>query len=123
MSGDPEAGPSDAEAGPSDAEAGPSDASLLWVQEQLRPHERIGDVVPLHGGWTSDVRRVEISGPDGERSLALRSFVRPELADAAEELLTREAEVLRFLEATEVPTARLVAVDARNHSQTEEPVE
>ncbi|MEV4995245.1 phosphotransferase family protein [Streptomyces niveus] len=87
-------------------------ATRSWVEKQLRPAERVEDVVRLRGGWTSEMRRLDIRGPGGRRSLVLRSFVKPFYVRHAEGLLTREASVQRLLDATGVPAARLVAVDA-----------
>ncbi|MEU9745098.1 phosphotransferase family protein [Streptomyces niveus] len=87
-------------------------ATRAWVEKRLRPAERVEDVVRLRGGWTSEMRRLDIRGPGGRRSLVLRSFVKPFYVRHAEGLLTREASVQRLLEATGVPAARLVAVDA-----------
>ncbi|MFC9744449.1 phosphotransferase family protein [Streptomyces niveus] len=87
-------------------------ATRAWVEKQLRPAERVEDVVRLRGGWTSEMRRLGIRGPGGRRSLVLRSFVKPFYVRHAEGLLTREASVQRLLDATGVPAARLVAVDA-----------
>ena len=55
-------------------------------------------------GWTSAGRAVAL--------LVLRSFVKPFFVRHAEGLLAREAAVLRLLAGTDVPAARLVAVDA-----------
>ncbi|MEW1795177.1 phosphotransferase family protein [Streptomyces niveus] len=87
-------------------------ATRAWVEKRLPPAERVEDVVRLRGGWTSEMRRLDIRGPKGRRSLVLRSFVKPFYVRHAEGLLTREASVQRLLEATGVPAARLVAVDA-----------
>ncbi|EST23409.1 phosphotransferase family protein [Streptomyces niveus] len=87
-------------------------ATRSWVEKQLRPAERVEDVVRLRGGWTSEMRRLDIRGPGGRRSLVLRSFVKPFYVRHAEGLLTREGSVQRLLDATGVPAARLVAVDA-----------
>ncbi|MET9555070.1 aminoglycoside phosphotransferase family protein [Streptomyces sp. NPDC006645] len=87
-------------------------ATRAWVEEWLRPSERVEDVVRLRGGWTSRMRRLDIRGPRGRRSLVLRSFVKPFYLRHAEGLLTREADIQRLLDHTEVPAARLVAVDA-----------
>ncbi|MFJ6824300.1 MULTISPECIES: phosphotransferase family protein [Streptomyces] len=87
-------------------------ATRAWVEKRLPPAERVEDVVRLRGGWTSEMRRLDIRGPGGRRSLVLRSFVKPFYVRHAEGLLTREASVQRLLEATGVPAARLVAVDA-----------
>ncbi|CAM5543316.1 hypothetical protein SBADM41S_12372 [Streptomyces badius] len=54
---------------------------------------------------------LDICGPGGRRSLVLRSFVKPFYVRHAEGLLTREAAILRLLGSTDVPAARLVAVD------------
>lgn len=87
-------------------------ATRSWVEKGLSEAERIENVVRLRGGWTSEMRRLDLSGPGGRRSLVLRSFVKPFFVQHAEGLLTREATVLRLLGATDVPAATLVAVDA-----------
>lgn len=58
------------------------------------------------------MRRLDISGPQGQRAVVLRSFVKPFYLQHAEGLLTREAGVLRLLEGTDVPAATLLDVDA-----------
>ncbi|WP_405687000.1 phosphotransferase family protein [Streptomyces sp. NBC_00057] len=88
-------------------------ATRTWVEKALAPGERIESVERLRGGWTSQTRRLDVSGPQGGRSLVLRSFVKPFFVRHAPGLLTREADVLRQLAGTDVPAARLVAVDAR----------
>ncbi|MFE7616301.1 phosphotransferase family protein [Streptomyces sp. NPDC057496] len=90
----------------------PDRATRAWVGKQLAPGERIEGVRRLRGGWTSWMRRLDVSGPRGGRSLVLRSFVKPFYVRHAPGLLTREADVLRLLEGTGVPAARPVAVDA-----------
>lgn len=87
-------------------------ATRSWVEKGLSEAERIEKVVRLRGGWTSEMRRLDLCGPGGRRSLVLRSFVKPFFRRHAEGLLTREATVLRFLGDTDVPAASLVAVDA-----------
>ncbi|QNE78288.1 phosphotransferase [Streptomyces finlayi] len=87
-------------------------ATRSWVEEGLPEAERIEEVVPLRGGWTSEMRRLDLRGPGGRRSLVLRSFVKPFFVRHAEGLLTREATILRLLGDTDVPAATLAAVDA-----------
>ncbi|MEU6312721.1 aminoglycoside phosphotransferase family protein [Streptomyces sp. NPDC047014] len=88
-------------------------ATRAWVGNALAESERIAEVVPLRGGWTSEMRRLELRhGPAGPRSLVLRSFTKPFYVRHAEGLLTREADILRLLGDTDVPAATLVAVDA-----------
>ncbi|MEU9161919.1 phosphotransferase [Streptomyces sp. NPDC048424] len=87
-------------------------ATRAWVEKGLPGAEHIEGVVRLRGGWTSEMRRLDLHGPDGRRSLVLRSFVKPFYLRHAEGLLAREASVLRLLGATEVPAATLVGVDA-----------
>ncbi|MEI5032050.1 phosphotransferase [Streptomyces sp. S1A(2023)] len=87
-------------------------ATRSWVEKELSAAERIEKVERLRGGWTSEMRRLDLCGPDGRRSLVLRSFVKPFFVRHAEGLLTREATVLRLLGDTDVPAATLVAVDA-----------
>ncbi|PZT73345.1 MULTISPECIES: phosphotransferase family protein [unclassified Streptomyces] len=86
-------------------------ATRAWVEKGLSEAERIEDVTRLRGGWTSEMRRLDIGGPGGRRSLVLRSFVKPFYVRHAEGLLIREAAVLRRLGSTDVPAATLVAVD------------
>lgn len=88
------------------------DATRSWVEKGLFEAERIEQVVSLRGGWTSEMRRLDVGGPGGARSLVLRSFVKPFYVRHAEGLLNREADVLRLLGDTDVPAATLVAVDA-----------
>ncbi|MGI5198513.1 phosphotransferase family protein [Streptomyces sp. CA-288835] len=87
-------------------------ATRSWVEKGLSEAERIENVVRLRGGWTSEMRRLDLCGPGGRRSLVLRSFVKPFFVRHAEGLLTREATVLRLLGDTDVPAATLAAVDA-----------
>ncbi|MEU0075021.1 phosphotransferase [Streptomyces sp. NPDC006332] len=87
-------------------------ATRSWVEKGLSEAERIERVVRLRGGWTSEMRRLDLCGPGGRRSLVLRSFVKPFFVRHAEGLLTREATVLRLLGDTDVPAATLAAVDA-----------
>ncbi|PSK71140.1 aminoglycoside phosphotransferase [Streptomyces sp. CS149] len=89
------------------------DATRSWVEKKgLSEAERIEQVVSLRGGWTSEMRRLDVGGPGGPRSLVLRSFVKPFYVRHAEGLLNREADILRLLGDTDVPAATLVAVDA-----------
>jgi aminoglycoside phosphotransferase (APT) family kinase protein len=87
-------------------------ATRSWVEKGLSQAERIEKVVRLRGGWTSEMRRLDLFGPSGRRSLVLRSFVKPFFVRHAEGLLTREAAILRLLGDTDVPAATLAAVDA-----------
>lgn len=87
-------------------------STRAWVEKGLSEAERIEEVSRLRGGWTSQMRRLGVCGPNGRYSLVLRSFVRPFFVRHAEGLLTREAAVLRLLDGTDVPAAALVAVDA-----------
>ncbi|WBP90959.1 aminoglycoside phosphotransferase family protein [Kitasatospora cathayae] len=102
-----------------------------WVEGVLAPGERITRVRALQGGWTSQMRRLDIEpsddgddgdGDDGRGSddgsggggytLVLRSFVKPFYRRHAPAMLEREAGVLRLLEAGAIPAPRLRAVDA-----------
>ncbi|ELP66932.1 phosphotransferase family protein [Streptomyces turgidiscabies] len=88
-------------------------ATRSWVEKGLSEAERIVGVERLRGGWTSEMRRLDLCGPEGrQRSLVLRSFVKPFFVQHAEGLLTREATILSLLGDTDVPAARLEAVDA-----------
>ncbi|GAA2822377.1 aminoglycoside phosphotransferase family protein [Kitasatospora sp. CM 4170] len=87
-------------------------ATRSWVEKRLADGERITGAECLRGGWTSEMRRLRVTGPGGRRDLVLRSFAKPFYVRHAEGLLSREAAVLRLLGATDVPAATLVAADA-----------
>lgn len=87
-------------------------ATRSWVEKGLPDGERVEEAVRLRGGWTSEMRRLDLRGPGGRRSLVLRSFVKPFFVRHAEGLLTREADVLRLLADTDVPAPTLTGVDA-----------
>lgn len=83
-----------------------------WVERSLRPGDRIRGVTELRGGWTSQMRCLDIEGEEEPYALVLRSFVKPFFVKHALGLLTREAGILHLLTDTRVPVARLHAVDA-----------
>jgi aminoglycoside phosphotransferase (APT) family kinase protein len=87
-------------------------ATRAWVEKGLPEGNRIESAERLRGGWTSEMRRLHITGPDGMSRLVLRSFVKPFFLRHAEGLLTREADVLTLLNGTNVRAATLRAVDA-----------
>ncbi|MEV8373610.1 phosphotransferase [Kribbella sp. NPDC056861] len=66
----------------------------------------------LRGGWTSEMRRVEVDLPQGPQRFVLRTFVDEFFVKHAHGLLTREAQVLDQLAGTDIPAAELVGVDA-----------
>ncbi|MFH9756171.1 phosphotransferase family protein [Streptomyces griseus] len=84
----------------------------VWVERSLRPGDRVCAVAALRGGWTSQMRRLDVEGEGEPYSLVLRSFVKPFFVRHALGLLTREADILRLLADTNVPAARLHGVDA-----------
>lgn len=95
-----------------DVDGGGWGATRAWVEKGLLETEHLEAVARLRGGWTSEMRRLDISGAGGRRSVVLRSFVKPFFVQHAEGLLTREARILRLLGFTDVPAAMLVDVDA-----------
>ncbi|MFC8452017.1 phosphotransferase family protein [Kitasatospora sp. NPDC057223] len=82
-----------------------------WVASQLTDGEAVVAVTRLRGGWTSEVRRLDVAGPASRRSLVLRSFTEPYYVRHAKGLLTREACTLALLRGTGVTAASLLAVD------------
>ncbi|MBW5485899.1 phosphotransferase family protein [Streptomyces bambusae] len=86
-------------------------ATRAWAQAQLAAGERMDGAERLRGGWTSQMRRLHITGPRGPRALVLRSFVKPFYVRHAPNMLAREAAVLRLLAGTGVPAPGFVAVD------------
>ncbi|MGF1343616.1 phosphotransferase family protein [Streptomyces flavovirens] len=83
-----------------------------WVEEQVGGGHRVDAAEGLRGGWTSQMRRLRLGGAGASQWFVLRSFVKPFFVRHAEALLTREADILRLLADTDVPVARLKAVDA-----------
>ena len=86
--------------------------TLSWVNRHLEVGEQVAATVSLHGGITSEMRRLTISTGDGStRHLVLRSFVDPFYRAYAEDWLGRESGALTLLAGTGVPAPQLVAVD------------
>ncbi|MEU0698196.1 phosphotransferase [Streptomyces niveus] len=83
-----------------------------WVEGRVGGGRRIDAVERLRGGWTSEMRRLHVSGTGEPRWLVLRSFVKPFFVRHAEGLLIRESDVLRLLSGTDVPVASFHGVDA-----------
>lgn len=83
-----------------------------WVEELAGAGSRVDAVERLRGGWTSEMRRLRVSGTGEPRWLVLRSFVKPFYVRHAKGLLTRESDILRLLSGTEVPVAACHGVDA-----------
>ncbi|WP_322785087.1 aminoglycoside phosphotransferase family protein [Streptomyces profundus] len=78
----------------------------------MAPGERVTEVVALHGGWTSQMRRLTVTGPGGSgREVVLRSFVTPFFRRHAPGLLGREHQVLGQLMDTSIPAPQPLAVD------------
>lgn len=50
-------------------------ATRAWVEKTLGG--RVDAAARLRGGWTSQMRRLTVTGADGSRPVVLRSFVRP----------------------------------------------
>lgn len=66
----------------------------------------------LRGGMSSAVHALTIALPHGgEGQVVLRRYVRPEINDEEPDIAEREAVVLHLVEAVDVPTPTLVAVD------------
>ncbi len=83
-----------------------------WVGRHLEAGEQIVRTEALHGGITSDMRRLTVGTRDGgTRDLVLRSFVDPFYQEHAGDWLNREAGALTLLTGTGVPAPGLVAVD------------
>lgn len=79
-----------------------------WVKAQWGTE--VADVRRLAGGVTSTMLR--LTGVDGDRAV-LRLMTEEPWRRHAEGLLEREAGVQRFLDTTEVPAPRSLAVDSR----------
>ncbi|MFF7067518.1 alpha/beta fold hydrolase [Streptomyces pseudovenezuelae] len=85
-------------------------ATRGWVAKQLPEGRSVVDSGFLSGGWSSQMRRLEL---DDGTELVLRSFVKPFFRRHAPGLLGREASVLALLADVEgVSAPAPVAVDA-----------
>ena len=65
---------------------------LAWVERLTGG--RVTRAERLRGGWTSQMRRVEVDLPDRPRSFVLRNFVDEFFVKHAPGLLSREAQIL-----------------------------
>ncbi|UUU34442.1 aminoglycoside phosphotransferase family protein [Streptomyces sp. CA-210063] len=84
-------------------------ATRAWVDKQLPAGREVLNWSVLHGGWTSEMRRLTLDDGTG---LVLRSFVKPFFRLHAPGLLNREATILTLLAPyDDIPTPRLHAVD------------
>ncbi len=98
--------------GMGNAEAVGAEAAVAWAREMLPAGDRVVGVERLRGGWTSEMRRLEVRGVSGSYGVVLRSFVKEFYVRHAAGLLRREADVLRLLEAEAgVPAARCLGVE------------
>jgi aminoglycoside phosphotransferase (APT) family kinase protein len=88
-------------------------ATRAWLERVLGPSVVIGSVERLRGGWSSEMRSIEVRSADDVRRLVLRSFTRARFAAHAEAMLIREADILQLLAATTIPVAEVIAVDPR----------
>jgi aminoglycoside phosphotransferase (APT) family kinase protein len=85
------------------------DATRKWVERVARP---VRSATRLRGGWSSEMRLLEVDGPDGPERLVLRFFTKPHFLRHAEAMLQREAATLDRLAGTGIPVARTIAIDA-----------
>jgi aminoglycoside phosphotransferase (APT) family kinase protein len=85
--------------------------TLRWVLAQTGADELVA-VERLRGGWTSAMHALVVREGSSKRSLVLRRLFREPWRTHAKGLLGREAAVLELLDATAVPAATLVALDA-----------
>jgi aminoglycoside phosphotransferase (APT) family kinase protein len=84
--------------------------ALDWVERQTS--SRVLAVGALRGGMSSAVHLVTLQTPAGQYvEVVLRRYVRPELNVDEPDLAETEARALRVVDAIEVPTPRLLALD------------
>jgi aminoglycoside phosphotransferase (APT) family kinase protein len=90
--------------------ARPPRPALAWAERQLGG--RVVSARALRGGMSSAVHLLTFESAGGTRErVVLRRYVRPELNVEDPGIAAREARILRFAEAIEVPTPRLLAFD------------
>ncbi len=89
----------------------PPQAVLQWASEQMGAP--VVSARAMRGGMSSAVHLLTTRRPDGLRSEAvLRRYVRPELNEEEPDIAAREARALRFIERIDLPTPRVLALDA-----------
>jgi aminoglycoside phosphotransferase (APT) family kinase protein len=87
--------------------------ALRWVAAALGSDARVLAAWPLAGGTSSAVHAVRVdTGGSGAHELVLRRFVRLDWLAKEPDTAGREAGALELLHAVDLPTPRLVAVDA-----------
>jgi aminoglycoside phosphotransferase (APT) family kinase protein len=86
------------------------DATQRWVERVAGP---VRSAVRLRGGWSSEMRLLEVEGPHVPERLVLRFFTKPKFLRHADAMLQREAATLDLLAGTGIPVARTIAVDSR----------
>jgi len=85
--------------------------TLRFVLESFDSEDTIHTVVPLYGGISAKVYRVEVQGKDGLKSVVLRQFTNREWLKRQPDLVTREGESLRVAQQTGAPVPKLIAMD------------
>ncbi|SCF21829.1 MULTISPECIES: aminoglycoside phosphotransferase family protein [unclassified Streptomyces] len=89
-----------------------AEAAVAWARRVLPEGDRVVGAERLRGGWTSEMRRLEVRGASGSYGVVLRSFVKEFYVRHAAGLLRREADVLGLLEReVAVPAARCLGVE------------
>jgi aminoglycoside phosphotransferase (APT) family kinase protein len=89
----------------------PTRQALQWTERHLGC--RVVSTRALRGGMSSAVHLVTVEQANGQRLEAvLRRYVRPELNIEDTDMAACEARALHFVEQIDVPTPRLLAVDA-----------
>jgi aminoglycoside phosphotransferase (APT) family kinase protein len=91
----------------------PPAGSLAWVAVAVGPGARIISTRALAGGTSSAMHLVLVEDRAGQvHRLVLRRYVRKDWLAEEPDLAEREADVLRLLTGSPVPTPALVSVDA-----------
>jgi aminoglycoside phosphotransferase (APT) family kinase protein len=88
----------------------PPAQALDWVERSVGG--RVVGVRAYRGGSSSAMHGVRVQQDDGRRTVVLRRYVIARLVEEEPDIAQREADVLRLLEATDLPTPSLFAVDA-----------
>ncbi len=92
--------------------AAPSEGALRWVARSIAPGATVRTVRRLTGGISSAMYAVSVVDTKGRhRRCVLRRWVSDHAGDGAERV-RREARILEGLERTDIPTPRLLGIDA-----------
>ncbi|OBZ08664.1 phosphotransferase family protein [Bacillus sp. FJAT-26390] len=93
-----------------------SDRMLQWVIDAVHPQAVVRSIQRLHGGMSSIMHSIVLHVNDDELKVVLRQVDNAEWLQEEPDLALHEAESLRLVAQTAVPTPRILAYDVTGDS-------